>query len=109
MMTLAHPWLVPALLALAVLIVYLGCAGLLLARGPFNKIHAIGPASILSPLLIAAAMALEQPQLAAKLKILLIAALIVAASPFMAHLAGRAARLRHEDNLQIKPEEMEEH
>lgn len=108
MNALAHPWIVAPLLALAVLIVYLGCSGLLLARGPYNKMHVIGPASIFGPLLVAAAMILEQPQLATKLKTLLIAVLVVTSSPLLAHLAGRVARMRHEGNLKIKPGEMEE-
>ena len=50
---------VAILLGAAVLVQWLCGLGLLVMRNPFDKLHAIAPAGVLPPLLVAASLAVE--------------------------------------------------
>ncbi|MEA2720367.1 MAG: multicomponent Na+:H+ antiporter subunit [Candidatus Eremiobacteraeota bacterium] len=93
-MSAAHA-VIAALLGLAVLVELVCCAGILVMRTPLQRLHFIGPASMVCPVLIALAVAVSKnPLSGAGLKALFIAAVLVAFAPVASHATGRAALAR---------------
>src|SRR5215211_4910768 len=62
-----------ALLALGVAVTWLSCLGVLLMDDPYDRLHYTAPASALAPVLVAAAVVVEEGLSAAGIKALLVA------------------------------------
>lgn len=90
--------------------VELACALALFAiTDSFDRLHFIGPASTLGPLLIAAAIVLEESLSTNGVKALLAGLLLLFTSPVLTHATARAARVRHYGHWQALPlEEVDE-
>ena len=85
---------VAALLALGVAVTWLSCLGVLLMGDPYDRLHYTAPASALAPVLIAAAVVVEEGLSAPGIKALLIAFVLVGTNPVLGHATARAARIR---------------
>jgi monovalent cation/proton antiporter MnhG/PhaG subunit len=83
------------------------CAGILAMRSTFARIHFLGPATILGATSIAAAIVVHEALSQAGIKAILIAAALLAASPLLGHVTGRAAYLRRYGNRRVPDVEEE--
>ena len=100
--------LVAVLLILGVGIELICCLGVLVMSGVYDRLHYTGPASF-GAVLIAAAVVVREGLLAQiSTKAVLVAAVLLAVSPILVHVTGRAARLRERGDLQAQPHEVEE-
>jgi len=99
---------VAALLALGVAVAWLSCLGVLLMPDPYDRLHYTAPASALAPVLIAAAVVVEEGLSAAGVKALLIAFVLVGTNPVLGHATARAARIRQFGEWRVREEEREE-
>lgn len=95
---MSHPVLTTAFLIAAVLVVLGCCLGLLLMRSPLARLHYLGPASLLAPWLVAAAVLTEEGLSQAGLKALLIAVVLLLEGPVLAHVLGRAIQVQRPGN-----------
>ncbi|MDB5070820.1 MAG: hypothetical protein JWM87_1931 [Candidatus Eremiobacteraeota bacterium] len=92
--SVAHA-VIAVLLGLAVLVEVICCAGILAMKTPLQRLHYIGPASMVCPVLIALAIAVSKnPLSGAGLKAFFIAAVLVVFAPVISHATGRAALAR---------------
>ncbi|HEY0614868.1 MAG TPA: monovalent cation/H(+) antiporter subunit G [Candidatus Elarobacter sp.] len=86
---------ITALLALAVVLELICCAGILVMRTPLQRLHYVGPATMVAPVIVAIAVAVSKnPLSGAGLKAILIAAILVAFGPALSHATGRVALAR---------------
>jgi multisubunit Na+/H+ antiporter MnhG subunit len=86
---------IAALIGLAVLVEAVCCIGILVMRTPLQRLHYVGPATMVCPVLVALAVAVSKnPLSGAGLKALFIAALLVVFGPVISHATGRAALAR---------------
>ncbi|HTD35798.1 MAG TPA: monovalent cation/H(+) antiporter subunit G [Candidatus Elarobacter sp.] len=84
--------IITVLLALAVLIEAVCCAGILVMKTPLQRLHYVGPAAMVCPVLVAIAVAVSKnPLSGAGLKAFFIAAVLVALGPVLSHVTGDAA------------------
>lgn len=84
--------------------VELGCAlGLWTIKDSFDRLHFLGPASTLGPLLVAAAIVLEESLSTNGVKALIAALLLLLTSPILTHATARAARVRQYDHWKALP------
>ena len=93
------------LLALGVVTELLCCLGLLLARDVYDRLHFMGPATLVGATAIAAAVVLQEANSQAGIKAALIAALLLFASPVLTHAIARAARIHAHGEWQARSEE----
>jgi multicomponent Na+:H+ antiporter subunit G len=98
---------VTALLVLAVAVTLVSCAGVLLMRDPYDRLHYTAPAAVIPPVAIAAAVVLEQRLSAAGIKALLIALVLIVTNPVLGHATARAARIRQYGQWRVRDEERE--
>ncbi len=96
----ARDLVVIILLVVAVAAEWLCCFGLLVMRNPYDRLHAIGPASILPPLLITAAVFVHSGISQSGIKTLAIACVLLLLSPIVTHAIARAVRIRETGDLQ---------
>jgi monovalent cation/proton antiporter MnhG/PhaG subunit len=104
---------VAVLLGAGAAMVLLSCLGMLAMREALDRLHFTAPASTLGPVLIAAAVLVEEPFSSAGIKAVIVALLIVVTTPVLSHATARAARIREHGRWlllpnEIKPEQ-EEH
>jgi monovalent cation/proton antiporter MnhG/PhaG subunit len=99
---------VAVLLALGVAVTWLSCLGVLLMRDPYDRLHYTAPASALAPVLIGAAVVVEEGLSAAGIKAALIALVLVGTNPVLGHATARAARIREHGQWTITDAEREE-
>jgi multisubunit Na+/H+ antiporter MnhG subunit len=86
---------IAVLLGLAMLVEAICCAGILAMKTPLQRLHYVGPAAMVSPVLIALAIAVSKnPLSGAGLKAFFIAAVLVVFAPVISHATGRAALAR---------------
>ena len=95
---------VAVLLVAGVAIELACCVGVLVMRDAHDKLHYIGPASILGPIAIAAAIVMRESFSEAGVKAILTAALLIVANPVLTHATGRALYIRRRDHLEPEPE-----
>ncbi len=81
-------------LGLAAAIVIVSSIGVLVMRDAYQKLHFVGPAALVSPVLVTLAVWLHVGNKATTLEAMLALLLIVIASPFLTHATIRAARIR---------------
>lgn len=98
---------VTALLVLAVAVTLVSCAGVLLMRNPYDRLHYTAPAAVIPPVAIAAAVVLEERLSAAGIKALLIALVLIVTNPVLGHATARAARIRQYGQWRVRDEERE--
>jgi multicomponent Na+:H+ antiporter subunit G len=99
---------VVVLLAFGVGVTLLSCLGVLVMRDPYDRLHYTGPAAVLAPVAIAAAVVLEERLSAAGIKALLVALALVATNPVLGHATARAARIRQFGEWRVREEERNE-
>jgi monovalent cation/proton antiporter MnhG/PhaG subunit len=96
-----------ALLVAGVAITLFSCLGVLVMRDAYDRLHYAGPAGVLAPVAIAAAVVLEERLSAAGIKALLVALVLVATNPVLGHATARAARIREFGSWTVQEHERE--
>jgi multicomponent Na+:H+ antiporter subunit G len=97
---------VDALLALGVASALLGGLGLLATRNPYDQLHFTGPATVIGPVAIAAAVLVEEPLSSAGIKSVLVALVMLGTGPVLVHATARAARVRERGRWVVLSEEL---
>lgn len=97
--------LVLGLLAIAVLVLWLCSIGIM-RGGPFNRLHFLGTASIVGPILITLAIFVDGSSGQASLKAATLAAIIVITGPATGHAIARAIRIRDTGKIKAEPPEI---
>jgi multicomponent Na+:H+ antiporter subunit G len=98
--------IVAVLLAVAVAAVLLSCLGVLVMRDGLDRLHFTAPAATIAPVLIAAAVLVEEPLSSAGVKAVLVALLIVVTTPVLSHATARAVRIREHGRWRMLPHEL---
>jgi monovalent cation/proton antiporter MnhG/PhaG subunit len=97
---------VGVLLALGVGFALMSALGLVATRDPYDQLHFTGPATVISPVAIAAAVLVEEPLSSAGVKAVLVALIMVGTGPILLHATARAARVRERGRWVVLPEEL---
>jgi monovalent cation/proton antiporter MnhG/PhaG subunit len=92
--------LVVVLLVAGVAVELACCIGVLVMDDAYDKLHYLGPAAIVGPLAIAAAVLVRESFGQAGIKALLTAALLIVASPVLSHATARALYIRQRDHIE---------
>jgi len=87
---------VDVLLGLAVVVVLACSAGVLLMRDAYQKVHYVTPISVVAPVLIALAVGVQSGWTISTGQSWLVVAVMVIASPFLAHATVRAIWIREQ-------------
>jgi multicomponent Na+:H+ antiporter subunit G len=91
-----------ALLVVGVAFQLIAVVGVLVAADVYDRLHFIGPGSILGPSALALAIVLEEgPFSQAGLKSILVALLLLGLSPVLVHATARAAYVRERGSLAL--------
>ena len=90
----AHAVAVDALLVLAVALTLVCCLGVLVMPSTYDRVHYLGPASVVVPALVAAAVVVEQGLSPLGIKAILAALLLAATGPVLGHATARSAAVR---------------
>jgi len=85
-----HPVLEAIFLTVAMLSLAAATFGVFAMRGAVARLHYLGAAALVAPPFLAAAVVAEQGFSSAGIKTVLVAMMLAAQSPVIAHLAGRA-------------------
>jgi multisubunit Na+/H+ antiporter MnhG subunit len=99
---------VVVLLVIGVGSALLSAAGLLATADPYDQLHFTGPATVISPVAIAAAVLVEEPLSSAGVKAVLIAIIMLGTGPVLIHATARAARVRERGRWVVLSEELEQ-
>lgn len=83
---------VDALLVLGLAAEAIACAGLVLARDAYARLHFLAPSTLGALLVVAAVLVREGPSLIST-KALLVGAILLAAAPLLTHATARALRI----------------
>ena len=86
------------LLGLGVAVELACCLGVLVMHDAYDKLHYLGPAGIVGPLFIAAAVLWQEGLGQAGIKAVLVAVLLAVASPVLSHATARALYIRQRDH-----------
>jgi monovalent cation/proton antiporter MnhG/PhaG subunit len=97
---------VAVLLALGVASGLMSALGLLASRDPYDQLHFTGPATVVSPVAIAAAVLVEEPLSSAGIKALLVALIMLVTGPVLLQATARAARVRERGRWVVLPDEL---
>jgi monovalent cation/proton antiporter MnhG/PhaG subunit len=95
--------LVAGLLSFGIGVELLCCIGVLVMEDAYDKLHYLGPAAIVAPTAIAAAIVVQESLSQAGIKALLTAGLLTVASPVMSHATARALYIRQRDRIEPTP------
>jgi monovalent cation/proton antiporter MnhG/PhaG subunit len=95
---------VAVLLVLGVGIQVIACLGVLAMRGPYDRLHFAGAASLGAPFIALAILSREGFSIIAN-KALLVALLLSVTSPVLVHVTSRAVRIRERGDWEIEPED----
>ncbi len=85
---------VAALVVFGVGVEVLCAIGLLVMRDPFDRLHYLGPASILGPLALAVAVLIDAHDVASRIKVVLIVLTLLIVGPVLTHATARAIQAR---------------
>jgi monovalent cation/proton antiporter MnhG/PhaG subunit len=88
------------LLALGVLVELACCVGVFVMEDAYDKLHYLGPAAIVGPLFVAAAVVINEGFSQAGIKSLLTAFLLMLSSPVLTHATARALYIRQRDRVE---------
>ena len=105
-MTVEHV-AVAILLTFGLLSVLLSSAGLVAAKTGWDKLNYTSPAAVVGPVVIAAAVLVEDGLSSAGAKAVLVAIVLVLTGPVLVHATARAARIRKYGRFVILSEELE--
>ena len=97
---------VAALLVVGVGSMLLACAGVIAARGVYDRLHFASPAS-LGAVAIGLAVTVRESFSLIGNKALLLAAFFLLASPVLVHVTARAARIREHGDWSLRRGEFE--
>ena len=98
--------LVAVLVGLAVLVSVLSCVGVLMASDADDGLHYTAPASVVSPVLIAVAVVIEEGiGSQAGIKSIVVALLLIVLNTVLVHATARAARIRKRGRWTLEPAE----
>ena len=97
---------VAVLLAVGVASALMSALGLLATKDPYDQLHFTGPATVIGPVAIAAAVLVEEPLSTAGIKAVLVALIMLASGPVLIHATARAARVRERGRWVVLPEEL---
>jgi len=97
---------VAVLLAVGVASALMSALGLLATKDPYDQLHFTGPATVIGPVAIAAAVLVEEPLSSAGIKAALVALIMLASGPVLIHATARAARVRERGRWVVLPEEL---
>lgn len=97
---------VAVLLALGVGSALMGALGLLASRDPYDQLHFTGPATVIGPVALAAAVLVEEPLSSAGIKAVLVAVIMLATGPVLIQATARAARVRERGRWVVLPDEL---
>ena len=97
---------VAVLLAVGVASALMSALGLLATKDPYDQLHFTGPATVIGPVAIAAAVLVEEPLSSAGIKAGLVALIMLASGPVLIHATARAARVRERGRWVVLPEEL---
>lgn len=101
----AHSLAVDALLAAGVAAQWVCSLGVLLMRGPYNRLHYAGAGATLGPVLVATAALLHFGWTASGYQTVVVAALLVLSGPMSTMALARAARRTDTGSVEPAPEE----
>jgi multicomponent Na+:H+ antiporter subunit G len=90
------------LLGCAVAVEWLCCLGVLVMRNPFARLHYLGPAATLGPVLVAAAVLVRHSSAQACIKACLLLAAMLLINPVLAHATARAARVHEVGHIDAR-------
>lgn len=93
---MARAVIVDVLLGLAVAVVLASAAGVLLMRDAYQKAHYLTPVSVVAPVLAGLAILVQSGATISSGQSWLVVAVMVIASPFLAHATVRAIWIREE-------------
>lgn len=93
------------LLIVGVAIELFCCLAVALIRGAFSRLHYIGPATSLGPLIIVTAVVVANPLSLETVKVVLILLALMISGPMLTHATARAAYLREHGNAQRRQRE----
>jgi multisubunit Na+/H+ antiporter MnhG subunit len=96
---------IDGLLALAAVVAVGSVVGLVAARDDLDRLHYLAPASVVSPVLIAAAVVAREAFDGRAIKALLVAAAFVVLNPVLSQATARAHRVRERGDWRPAPEE----
>jgi monovalent cation/proton antiporter MnhG/PhaG subunit len=88
---------IDALLAFGVVVELACCVGVLVMGDAYDKLHYLGPATIVGPVCISAAIVVRESLDQAGVKSLLTAGLLIVAGPVLTHATARAMSIRQRD------------
>jgi monovalent cation/proton antiporter MnhG/PhaG subunit len=91
---------VDVLVAAGVAVELLCCIGVLVMRDALDRLHFAGPAATIGPAAIGAAVVVREGISQSGGKALLVAGILTAANPLIAHVTARAARIRERGRWQ---------
>jgi monovalent cation/proton antiporter MnhG/PhaG subunit len=97
---------VAVLLAVGVGSALMSALGLVATKDPYDQLHFTGPATVIGPVAIAAAVLVEEPLSSAGIKAVLVAIIMLASGPILIHATARAARVRERGRWVVLPEEL---
>jgi multisubunit Na+/H+ antiporter MnhG subunit len=89
----------------AVAIELAACVGLVVAGSHHDRLHYASLAAVLPPMLLAAAVALEQGAAIATWNAILVAVMLLLVNAVLSHATARVARRRGYGDVQALPEE----
>jgi len=93
---MARAVIVDVLLGLAVAVVLAGTAGVLLMRDAYQKVHYVTPISVVAPVLVGLAILVQSGWTISSGQSWLAVAVMVIASPLLAHATIRAIWIRED-------------
>jgi multisubunit Na+/H+ antiporter MnhG subunit len=96
---------IDVLLGLAAVVAVGSVVGLVAARDDLDRLHYLAPASVVSPVLIAAAVVAREAFDGRAIKALLVAAAFVVLNPVLSQATARAERVRERGDWRPAPEE----
>ena len=97
--------LVDSLLVLTVLVTLVSALGLLLMPNLYDRLHYLGPASTVAPVLLAGAVVVTERFDHQGIVALLLAVVLFAFQPVLSHATARAARIRELGDWHLGPDE----
>jgi multicomponent Na+:H+ antiporter subunit G len=97
---------VAVLLGVAGVSVVISCLGVLVMRDPLDRLHFTAPAGVLAPVVVAAAVLVEEPLSSAGIKAVIVALLLIVTTPVLSHATARAARIREHGRWRVLAHEV---
>jgi multicomponent Na+:H+ antiporter subunit G len=91
------------LLALGVAVEILSVVGLISSNDCFDRLHFVGPASTLGPVLIGTSLLVHESFSVNGIKTIMVISLLLISNPVLSHATARAARIRQFGHWQALP------